>query len=51
MISTYNKYKDEHKQSLFKIQNILCLSAVVGSIIFFIIYRKIQYNIYDAIDA
>jgi len=51
MISTYNKYKDVPKQSLFRIENILCLAAVVGSIIFFIIYRKIQYNIYDAIDA
>lgn len=51
MISTYNKYKDSPKQSLFKIENILCLIVVVLSIVYFIIYRKIQYNIYEAIDA
>lgn len=51
MISSYNKYKDIPKKSLFKIENILCLAVVLGSIVFFIIYRKIQYNIYDAIDA
>lgn len=31
--------------------DLLCLIVVIGSIIFFILYRKIQYTIYDKIDA
>ena len=50
MISTYNKFQDSHKKATLKIANILGLVVVVGSIIFFLVYRKIQYNLYDQID-
>lgn len=51
MISAYNKYLDKSKSEMLKIENILSLCVVVLSIIFFIIYRKIQYDIYQEIDA
>jgi hypothetical protein len=31
--------------------DILCLLIVIGSIVFFIFYRKLQYKIYDSIDS
>jgi hypothetical protein len=31
--------------------DILCLLIVIGSIVFFILYRKLQYKIYDSIDS
>jgi hypothetical protein len=33
------------------ILDLLCLIVVIGSIVFFILYRKIQYQISDYIDA
>ncbi len=51
LISTYNKHEDLRQRMMLKIQNILCLIGVVGSIIFFMVYKKIRYDIYLAIDA
>jgi len=51
LISTYNKHLDVPKRFVLKIQNILCLVAIVGSIFYFLIYRRMQYKIYDALDA
>ena len=49
--STYNLYEDKTMKGYVYTMDILCLLIVLGSIPFFIAYRKIQYQIYDKIDA
>lgn len=49
--STYNVYEDTSMKGYVYTMDILCLLIVIGSIPFFIMYRKMQYQIYDQINA
>jgi hypothetical protein len=50
MFSNYNKYQDNDIEPLNYVLDILNLIMIVCSIVFFLSYRKIQYQIYDDID-
>ncbi len=50
-ISTYNLSHDFTMNNYVYTLDILCLLVVIGSIVFFILYRKTQYQIYDFIDG
>lgn len=50
LASTYNKYNDPKTLPSLQTHNILCLVAVVISIIFFLIYKRVTHTLYSTIN-